>query len=423
MFIWAMPSSRRQFLAAVGAASAASLAGCLSGGTATVTTAWRRRSATNGHVGRVNTDGPTGVLDVAWRTSIGTTDYPGTNVRSPVVSDRTLYALDQSPTTGDGARLTALDAESGEKQWAKRVTTPSPSEAGTWDVPDSLVLDGNDLFFRTYTGLHRVGTDGEHRWTFSAFGPTGRPATPVVTADLVIAGSNDDAVYGVDRESGEQRWRTPVSDRVDHVAAADGVVYAPVQGTAPHLLALDLETGKEQWRFGGAVAGSPSVDGKALVVPLHKNDENDELVVLDPKTHAIRWREPIARRWTKSGLALDDDRVYFIGDDGLVARDLSDGSKAWRFGGNGHVEASVYTTPAIAGDTVYVAGDGESRGKVTALAAATGETRGTVAFEKNESVDRNVPAVTDGLFYVVTSENDVVAVGECDTALFGRCLA
>lgn len=422
MFCNIMPSSRRQFLAAVGTASAASLGGCLSNGTPTVTTAWRRRGATNGHVGRVDTDGPTGVLNVAWRTSIGTNDYPGTNARSPVVADSTLYALDQSPTTGDGARITALDAESGEKQWAKRVTPPAPREPGTWVVPDSLVLDGEDLFFRTYTGLHRVGTDGERRWTFGAFGPTGRPATPVVTADLVIAGSNGDAIYGIDRESGEQRWRTPVSDGVNHVAAADGVVYAPVQGSDPHLLVLDLKTGKEQWRFDGAVAGSPSVDNDALVVPLHKNDDNDELVILDPETHATRWREPIAQRWTKSGLALDDDRIYSIGDDGLVARDRTDGSKAWCFGGNGHANASVYTTPTVAGDTVYVAGYAESSGKVTALAAATGETRGTISFEKNESVDHNVPAVTDGLFFLVTSENDVVAVGECDAALFGRCL-
>lgn len=81
------------------------------------------------------------------------------------------------------------------------------------------------------------------------------------------------------------------------------------------------------------------------------------------------------------------------------------------------------TTPLIAGDVDSVAGYGESNGKVTALVDATGETRGTIFVEKNESIDHNDPTVTGGLFYVVTSENDVVAVGECDMALFGRCLA
>lgn len=419
-----MPSTRRRYLAALGSAAGAStLAGCLSGSPPDVTTSWPRRDATNAHTGRVETDGPTSDLHTRWRSSVATMDYPGTSVRSPVVGDGTVYVLDQSPTTGDGARLSAFDAERGQKRWAKRVTDPPQSEAETWDVPDSLVLDGDDLFFRTYAGVHRVTTDGEHRWTFGALGPTGRAATPVVADALVVVGSNDAAVYGLDRASGDVRWRTPTSGGVGHVAAADGVVYAPVRGSDPHLLALDVESGAERWRWDGpGGAGTPSVGDDGLVVPLREGGDDYAMAVLDPETRAVRWREPIAGRWTDSGLALAGGRVHSIGEDGLVARSLADGSVEWRFGGRDERDATVYTTPTVADDTVYVAGYAESSGKVTALDAATGAVRGRVTFRENESVDDNVVAVTDGLLYVTTTRNDVVAVGECETSLFERCL-
>ncbi|WP_394741851.1 PQQ-binding-like beta-propeller repeat protein [Natronococcus roseus] len=113
--------------------------------------------------------------------------------------------------------------------------------------------------------------------------------------------------------------------------------------------------------------------------------------------------EPGTIAWTydRAGdLAAVDGAVYLRTGTDVHALEDSDGSVAWTAEGLG-----AAGTPAVAGDTVYVGGEG-----LTALDAASGEVRWTTALEGGESTS---PTVADGTVYLV-ADGELLAVDAAD---------
>ena len=98
-------------------------------------------------------------------------------------------------------------------------------------------------------------------------------ASAAVTDMLVVAGSRDKHVYGIDRKTGREVWSFPTRGNVDSspVIVGQRVFVGSLDG---NLYALDLAAGKELARFdlGGGeavnkgVAGSPAVGEGCLVI-------------------------------------------------------------------------------------------------------------------------------------------------------------
>ncbi len=83
-----------------------------------------------------------------------------------------------------------------------------------------------------------------------------------MAAGIVYIGSDDNNLYAVDAESGEQHWQFETGDDiVASPAVTDGVVY--VGSLDDHLYAVDAVSGEERWRFAteSGVFRSPVVVG------------------------------------------------------------------------------------------------------------------------------------------------------------------
>lgn len=92
-------------------------------------------------------------------------------------------------------------------------------------------------------------------------------SSAAATPELIVVGSQDKCVHGIDPKTGKGLWMTPTRGRVDsspvivgtraYVGSADGVLYA-----------LDCKSGGVVWqhRIGGKIQASPAVAAGRLVI-------------------------------------------------------------------------------------------------------------------------------------------------------------
>lgn len=293
---------------------------------------------------------------------------------TPVVSDGTVYVGDWT------GRVRALDAGGGEERWAHDL--------------DSGYVGGS------------VAVDDER----------------------VVVGTFDARIVALDRAGGEQLWETSVDDHPKAVVfgspvIVDGLVVVGVgsyEVFAPgdpstfrgHVVALDVETGAEQWRFwmtagdategpGVSVWSSPAVDtdrgvvyigtGQAYALPAPPR--SDALVALDLHTGEEVWSTQFTAgdTWTiaaPTGLDADVGAVpnlfevdgvaaVGVGDKAGVYRalDRETGEVLWeRRLTAGGAQGGVMASAAVAEGTVYVASnDASQKADLVALDAGTGD--------------------------------------------------
>lgn len=215
---------------------------------------------------------------------------------------------------------------------------------------------------------------------------------------LVLAGSAAGTLYGIDQLTGEERWRadiggpilgTPNAAPGEHglnayvIAQDDGVIHC-----------FELATGRRLWQAAGVdrCDGSPSVDDGVVVfgscaaalhlfsavdggflmdVPLdddsqvaggvalrngfaYSGSRGGMLVRADVATGEIVWRNRDTEQSVFTTPAVDGESVLFSCDDGGVyALDLETGARRWRFETPGEP-----TSPVIARDRVVVTANG-----------------------------------------------------------------
>lgn len=398
-------TSRRAFLAATGTAA---LAGCLTetapeGRTTTSnttksepvttrretetatpdssSTSWSQFGADARNTGYASSaTGPKSEAKLAWRFDAGT---PTMNA-SPVVVDGTVYA----PGSGDPGYIHALDAEAGEEVWR--------------------------------------------------FEPAGyATSAPAVADGVLYVGTWGKKFYALDAETGDELWSVEVGHRFGSSSPVvhGGTVYVGTTGDGPMvvggpedeeefeacaLLALDAETGDERWRYDDfgekdRIDSSPAVaDGRVYF------GGESAVRALDAGSGAVAWTREISTH-PQSSPTVGDGVVYYGApfDGGsedapaakLWALDAETGETVWTAGVE---DTSLRTSPAVADGTVYAAasstrvcagvgGDGESncsgetRGRLYAIDAATGDRRWKAEIRTDT---RSSPAVADGVVYV-----------------------
>lgn len=163
--------------------------------------------------------------NLAWKTSL-----PGRGSSSPVITgDRIFltaysgYGLSvEEPGDFDNLRLhvLCLSLESGEVLWDRKFE-PAPAEqkigkrvAEHGYASPTVCLDDQNVYAAFGpSGVIALSQEGDFLWRRSVGQGTagfGAAASPIVFEDLVImnASIEDDAVYGIDKSTGEVRWRT-----------------------------------------------------------------------------------------------------------------------------------------------------------------------------------------------------------------------
>jgi outer membrane protein assembly factor BamB len=194
-----------------------------------------------------------------------------------------------------------------------------------------------------------------------------------------------------------QIWSVKTGDSIEGAAAiVEGVAYVASQDQ--YLYALDLTNGKERWKhkFSAPIKVSPAVrKGRVYVGDLDGN-----FVCLDAPTGKELWKFQADSEIT-SGANFAGEKVLFgSGDENLSCLDAN-GRKAWVFRVPG---GPVMATPAVDKNVTFVSGcDSKmhfvdvNNGTEIAAIDVGGQTGAT-------------PALRDGVLYVGTMSNTVLAI-------------
>jgi outer membrane protein assembly factor BamB len=239
-----------------------------------------------------------------WSTSIGGGAGRSGVRLQPALADGTLYAV-----STDG-KIEALDAATGKSIWEQST---------------------------------RVG-DGIWPFRRKKPGPDARYAGgPAVSGSLLVVGTLDGHVYGMDATTGKQLWSAEVDNEVISPPAIDaGTVY--VRTNSGYVYAFDANTGERKWLNDQANMPLLSLRGNGPLLAAHgvvmfgTDDGNVESLRSD--TGAVQWKLPVTKGLGRTDiqklndaddtLQLDGTTLYATAYHGeLVAVDASQGQVLW----------------------------------------------------------------------------------------------
>jgi outer membrane protein assembly factor BamB len=162
--------------------------------------------------------------DRIWTQAAGSITSYASRALGTVDSDGFAYVT--AGTTFDGARVSKIDPETGERVWDWEEPTPAS---------EPVYVDGT-VYVGAYERIVALNADdGTKRWEVETLDQN--PAPPTVGGDVVYAGSYDTGVYAIAAQSGEQRWRYQTDGSVVALTVGDEYVYAGTgEGT---LFAID----------------------------------------------------------------------------------------------------------------------------------------------------------------------------------------
>ncbi len=238
-------------------------------------------------------------------------------------------------------------------------------------------------------------------------------SSPAVADGTVLVGSGDGHLYALDAASGKGKWRVETGGRVRaSPAVSGGTVY--VGSLDGSVYAADLATGALKWRFDTeghglssarfgfdrkSIQSSPAVaDGTVYI-----GARDGSLYALDAATGKQRWRASHGMSWVITGPAVWDGKVFVGSSDArfMQAVDAKTGREVWRV----PMPSSVWSSPSIAGSTLYV---GDTGGEAHALDARTGRTLWT--FDTGGGIF-GAPVPVDGAVLVTSSDGNLYSLG------------
>jgi outer membrane protein assembly factor BamB len=210
---------------------------------------------------------------------------------------------------------------------------------------------------------------------------------------------------------GEERWHVdaPVAVIGDQVLVASAFLNQEKVGDRA-VFSLDVKDGKQRWRTPLEFNpwGGPSVLGKTVVVGASTigydtkaiKGAKGEIMALDLDTGKVQWRKPV-KGGIVSTVALTGDLAIATATDGKVrAFELADGSQRWNYDAG----APLFAPPAVVAGVAYV---GDLQGIIHAIDVATGTDRWKLDLGKHPQVMApgmvyGGPVVHGGRLYVAT---------------------
>lgn len=382
-----MPSthpSRRDVLAATGAAALGSLAGCVG-------------SLVGGIERTYERDAPVGAVDGAWPTyqhdfaNTGHTvdaagpwpDPPVERVAAiPTHFATVVSVVDRAGFVGVGRDD---DVESDRDAYYRvPLAGGPPAWRSTYQHGKATPTVAGDAVFVSAAEFLAAydAADGALCWKHRGGGHGSLANAPVLVGDTLVEHGGG-GVTGYDARTGERRWQFAASPALPtpNVAARDGVAYAPAGDPDVEdsygIVALAAESGEEQWRRDDIRPGwSPLVvDADNVYVA----DERGTVRALARGDGSTRWRSSVASgERSAPWVAVADGLVHVQSPTpgGLAAFDAASGEEVWRTALSG---TDPVGPPAVAGTTRFTLAEGSVRASLHALDAATGTEQWAVA--------------------------------------------
>jgi len=285
---------------------------------------------------------------------------------SPIVQDGIVYIGSE-----DG-NLYAINEKTGRTQWKFKTSGA---------VHSSPAIFKNTVYIGSFDGYYyaidtktshlkwKFKTGGEH-WSgeisFLGMKPIDKYmddlwdfflSSPVINPDEkkpnVFFGSSDGNVYALDANTGELKWKFQTKGSIH----CSPVLYKNtlyIGSWDANLYAIDMETGKERWKFEtGKETGFKGIESTVAVANdmVYFGARDPFLFALNAETGKLVWKYDAAYSWIISSAVVANDVVYVGTSDtfALLGLDAKTGKELFKFKANGY----VYSSPAIAGETVY----------------------------------------------------------------------
>jgi outer membrane protein assembly factor BamB len=256
--------------------------------------------------------------------------------------------------------------------------------------------------------LHALDQDGNRAWEFKAGGRF--EAAPLVSGDLVLAGSSDGRLYALEMGGGKVRWSYDAQEEVGTTpVVADGI--AVVMTLQDSLIGVDARTGAWKWRHrregkeGFTIRGAARA---AVVGDLAIGAYSDGTVAaVDLHSGTVRWERRVAPQgdfMDVDGLRADGERLYVAAYSGSVqALDARTGKELWSVKAPGACRVTAGAGVVVAVTVTQVLGIGAQDGKVRWTVPLGGDPAGAPVMVAASGVRAAVPNGR-GLLYI-----DVVA--------------
>jgi outer membrane protein assembly factor BamB len=317
----------------------------------------------------------------------------------------------------------------------------------------AAALDGNtpDVTMRIDCGepIHLTGvggwdfrgdvpawTTGTHSITLSATTPAGRSLERQVAIEVCAPSAAADAFTDWPQAGGGPRhehasatpvtpplgtrWTATIGGALSLGAPSivgDLVVVAVMDfgaGDTGGLVALDLQTGAERWRYVTPfpAVSSPAIDAGLVVV----TTKNGELHAVDLATGELRWRREVnpgapsvkTSLWAPPTIA--DGLVYVATQGSFAAFELATGEPVWaRDPSTPDDLAWLGSLAAVAvADGSAIAAFNRSLG-LQSVSAATGSPEWSISDGRATAINAS-PVIADGVAYVINSAGVVSAI-------------
>jgi outer membrane protein assembly factor BamB len=239
--------------------------------------------------------------------------------------------------------------------------------------------------------------------------------SPAVAGSTLFVNGVHATFQARDVKSGAVLWcaQLDYASRTTAAAAGDLVFYQMPAGARSFLIAADVATGVERWRFAtGAGAINPTIDGETLYLA----GSDNAVSAIDLKTGKPRWRfevdqRPEQLRVTFNPVAVVGGVVYATADATLYAIDATTGEERWRVvnpippasDSEAAIQATSFRQPVTDGEKVYVSA------RNNLLLAIDGKTGEEVWRYVTEAMDFADPALVGGAVIVGSSPQELDA--------------
>jgi serine/threonine protein kinase/outer membrane protein assembly factor BamB len=200
----------------------------------------------------------------------------------------------------DDSHLHAINMQTGKRAWRYEAVAPIRTRP-------AILEKESRVFFGCEAGeFYAVDFSGTMKWRFRA--KRAFTSSPALVEGLVVVGSSDYNVYGLEASSGWAVWKTrtnkpvvsspTVTDKAAYVGSADGNLYA-----------IDLRSGKVLWKFetGDQVASSPAVYKSAV----YFGSVDGCVYCVEVGNGKLRWKFKTDGPVISSPMVVDD--VVYIG--------------------------------------------------------------------------------------------------------------